>query len=74
MDGTLKSLDFFALLQNIDILFLFTEHMSHAVYYNAVAAAERYKVKLIYVRVTNMEIIERKLAEEIKLWIENYNK
>lgn len=48
--------------------------MSHAVYYNAVAAAERYKVKLIYVRVTNMEIIERKMAEEIKLWIENYNK
>lgn len=71
LDGTQKSLDFLALFQNIDVLFLFTEHMSHAVYDNAVSAAERYKIKLAYIHVTNLNAIERKMTEEIRLWTKN---
>lgn len=66
LDGTLKSIDFSAQLRNVNLLFLFTEHMSHSVYDNAVAAAERYRIPLAYIRSSNLEAIERQMSAEIE--------
>mgnify|MGYP004535125187 CR=1 FL=1 len=62
LDGTLKSFDFSALLNSIDVLFIFTGHISHAVYEKAIAAACQRQTKYYYINATNLDIIAAQMS------------
>ena len=63
LDGTQNSLDFSALLKCTDILFIFTGHMSHAVYEKAIAAVSQNNCKFYYINnATNLDIITAQMS------------
>lgn len=62
LDGTLKSLDFSALLKTVDVLFIFTGHMSHAVYEKAIAAVCQRQTQFYYLNATNLDVITMQMT------------
>lgn len=63
LDGTQNSLDFTALLKSTDILFIFTGHMSHAVYEKAIATVSQNNCKFYYINnATNLDIITAQMS------------
>lgn len=64
LDGTLKSQDFHA-VENADYVFILTQHMSHAVYYNLMKQLERFHVPFAYLSKTNVGLLAKEMLDSL---------
>lgn len=62
--GILKSQDFHA-VENADYVFILTQHMSHAVYYNLMKQLERFHVPFAYLSKTNVGLLAKEMLDSL---------
>lgn len=65
LDGTLKSQDFH-IVENADYVFILTQHMSHAVYYNLMKQLDRYHIPFAYLNKTNVALLANEMLESLQ--------
>ena len=68
LDGTLKSQDFH-LVEGADHVFILTQHMSHAVYFNLMKQLERFHVPFSYLDKTNVSFLADEMMKQLHSWM-----